>query len=254
MKKSLLLTLASLSLCMTAQADTDYVWTGNANDQTWSNPDNWNVGGSPTAYYPQSGSDNAIIGADAGTIRWEACSYWGATKSIALGSGSTLICNATGEGHADFSVPSITLESGSALQFSSTSTNSDFGLQNDLTVNYNKVTAADHTYFDATEVRQWWGNGHTVYLTGSLDTTGLTGSGTIELCAFTTFHSTPTINYTGFDVTGDSSVELSIYDVTEDGVRTIGVNYNVLTVPEPTTATLSLLALAALCSRRRRKA
>ncbi len=253
MKKSLLLTLAGLSLCMTAQADNDYVWSGKADGQTWSNSNNWNVGGSPNGYYPQSGSDNAIIGADAGTIRWEACAHWGATKSIALGSGSTLICNATND-YMNFSVQSITLESGSALQFSSTSTNSDFGLQNNLTVNYNKVAAADHAYFDATEVRQWWGNGHTVYLTGSLDTTGLTGSGTIELCAFTTFHSTPTINYTGFDVTGDSSVELSIYDVTEDGVRTIGVNYNVLTVPEPTTATLSLLALAALCSRRRRKA
>lgn len=253
MKKSLLLTFAGLSLCMTAQADTDYVWSGNANDQTWSNYLNWNVGGSPNYYYPQSGSDNAIIGADAGTIRWENCAYWGATKSIALGSGSTLVCNATDD-YTKFSVQSITLESGSALQFTSTSTNGDFGLQNDLTVNYNKVTAANHTYFDATAVRQWWGNEHTVYLTGSLDTTSLTGSGTIELCAFTTFDSAPTIDYTGFDVTGDSSVELSIFDVTQDGVRTIGVNYNVLTVPEPTTATLSLLALAALCSRRRRKA
>lgn len=254
MKKTLLLTLASLSLCMTAQADNDYVWSGKTDGQTWSNSNNWNVGGSPNGYYPQSGSDNAIIGADAGTIRWEACDYWGATKSIALGSGSTLICNATDGGHANFSVPFITLESGSALQFSSTSANGDFGLQNDLTVNYNKVTAADHTYFDATEVRQWRGNEHTVYLTGSLDTTDLTGSGTIKLLAFTTFNPAPTIDYNGFDVTGDSSVELSIYDVTEDGVRTIGVNYNVLTVPEPTTATLSLLALAALCSRRRRKA
>ena len=91
-------------------------------------------------------------------------------------------------------------------------------------------------------------------MTGSLDTTSLTGSGTIDLLAFKTFDGAPTFDYTGFDITGDSSVALSFSDVTEGGVRKIAVNYTVLTVPEPTTATLSLLALAALCSRRRRKA
>lgn len=251
MKKSLLLTLSGIFLCMTAQA-ADYVWTGNADNQ-WSNSKNWSVDGGSTSYYPQSGKDNAFIGTDAGTVRWENCEYWGDTENVTIGSGSTLICNATNRDTL-FNVASITLGSGSALQFTSTSTNSDFALARDLTVNYDEVTVAQQTYFDATGVTQWWGNSHTVYLTGSLDTTSLTGSGTIDLLAFKTLDGAPTFDYTGFDITGDSSVALSFSDVTEGGVRKIAVNYTVLTVPEPTTATLSLLALAALCSRRRRKA
>lgn len=253
MKKYFLFTLAGLSLCLTAQADTNYVWTGKAEDQSWSNPQNWNVNGSPNGYYPQSGADNATIGDNAGTIRWENCAFWGASKSIEIGSGSTLICNAT-DGKSNFSAQTITLESGSALQFTSATTNGDFGLQSNLTINYDGVTAADYTYFDATGAKQLWGNGHTVYLTGSVDTTGLTGSGTIDLLAYTTFGSAPAFDYTDLDLTGDGTVQLTISDVTENGVRKIGVNYTVLAVPEPATATLSLLALAGLCARRRRKA
>lgn len=68
-------------------------------------------------YYPQSDSDNAVIGKNAGTITWSTSqSYFGATDKVIIDSGSILLCTTE---IGDLNVNSFTLKGNSQLIFES---------------------------------------------------------------------------------------------------------------------------------------
>ena len=105
-----------------------YVWSGAAGNGIYGDSNNWTVDGAPNGYFPQhSTNDNAIIGENAGTVTWStAQSFFGATNTVQVGSGSTLVCTTT---IGDLNVNSFTLEGNSHLVFESSNA---FGLGRDL--------------------------------------------------------------------------------------------------------------------------
>lgn len=60
MKLSTFCILCCLSTSL-SQAAT-YIWSGAAENGIYGDANNWTVNGTPNGYYPQSNSDNAIIG------------------------------------------------------------------------------------------------------------------------------------------------------------------------------------------------
>lgn len=148
-------------------------------------------------------------------------------------------------------VNSITLGGGSVFKLSGTNA---IGYGVDFTLNYGTFTADSHGLFDANMGGgTLWSNGKKITLTGIFDTTNLEGTGSITL------YDASAIGHVGgnevFDVSG---ITLNASDdVTAEIVTTgnkVVINYSVTpAVPEPTTATLSLLALAGLAARRRRR-
>lgn len=66
MKLSTFCILCCLSTSL-SQAAT-YIWSGAAGNGIYGDANNWTVNGTPNGYYPQSNSDNAIIGKNAGTV------------------------------------------------------------------------------------------------------------------------------------------------------------------------------------------
>lgn len=107
-----------------------YVWSGAAGNGIYGDSNNWTVDGAPNGYFPQhSTNDNAIIGENAGTVTWStAQSFFGATNTVQVGSGSTLVCTTT---IGDLNVNSFTLEGNSHLVFESSNA---FGLGRDFTL------------------------------------------------------------------------------------------------------------------------
>lgn len=92
-----------------------YIWSGAANNGIYGDSGNWTVNGSPNGYYPQhSANDDAVIGQNAGTITWsDSEAFFGATNTIQIGSGSTLVCSpAKGGSQCQFHHPGRQCPSG----------------------------------------------------------------------------------------------------------------------------------------------
>lgn len=206
-------------------------------------------GRAPNGYFPQhSTNDNAIIGENAGTVTWStAQSFFGATNTVQVGSGSTLVCTTT---IGDLNVNSFTLEGNSHLVFESSNA---FGLGRDFTLDFGTFTAAEHGSWTATDLTNFWTNGKTVTFTGTLDMNSLSGSGTIELASIKSAQQGGNLNLdlSGLNIASNSQVQATVTQVTENGVTKVLINYE--TVPEPATATLSLLGLGSLLLRRKRQ-
>ena len=225
-------------------ADT-YTWSGAAGDNMWGNSQNWT---NQNGYYPQSDYDSAVINPGNEVIIWSSTqTYHGATNSIELGAGNTIIFEAN-NGASDLKVSAITL--GGGAKFELTGTNA-IGYNRDFTINYGTFTADSYGQFDVNMTAgTLWTNGKTITLTGNFDTSGLTGSGEIVL------YDASGLSYNGggttFDVSGitlNTSEKVTAEIITRD--NKVAISYQV--VPEPATATLSLLALCGLAARRRRK-
>ena len=226
-----------------------YVCSGAAGNGIYGDSNNWTVDGAPNGYFPQhSTNDNAIIGENAGTVTWStAQSFFGATNTVQVGSGSTLVCTTT---IGDLNVNSFTLEGNSHLVFESSNA---FGLGRDFTLDFGTFTAAEHGSWTATDLTNFWTNGKTVTFTGTLDMNSLSGSGTIELASIKSAQQGGNLNLdlSGLNIASNSQVQATVTQVTENGVTKVLINYE--TVPEPATATLSLLGLGSLLLRRKRQ-
>lgn len=239
--------------CLSAELSqaATYVWSGAAGNGIYGDPNNWTVDGSPNGYYPQSSDhDDAIIGADAGTITWSnQQDYFGKTDTIQLGSGNTLLCT-TYAGTGDFQANKVILEGNARLIFESTNA---FGISNNFTLDFGTFTAGEHGFWTATNTAGFWTNGHTVTFTGTLDMNSLSGSGTIELAALKSNQLGGNLNLdlSGLNIAGNSQIQASVAQITENGVTKVLVNYE--TVPEPATATLGFLGMGLLLSRRKRR-
>ena len=169
MKLSTFCILCCLSAGL-SQAAT-YVWSGAAGNGIYGDSNNWTVNGAPNGYYPQSNSDTAIIGENAGTITWSTGqSYFGATNTVQIDSGSTLLCTTE---IGDLNVNSFTLKGNSQLIFESSNA---LGLGRDFTLNFGTFTAEEHGSWVATNLPSFWTNGKTVTFVGTLDMNNLSGS------------------------------------------------------------------------------
>ena len=246
MKLSTFCILCCLSAGL-SQAAT-YVWSGAAGNGIYGDSNNWTVNGAPNGYYPQSDSDNAVIGKNAGTITWSTSqSYFGATDKVIIDSGSILLCTTE---IGDLNVNSFTLKGNSQLIFESSNA---LGLGRDFTLNFSTFTAEEHGSWVATNLPSFWSNGKTVLFVGTLDTNSLSGSGTIELASIKSsqlggdLH----LDLEGLYITYNAQIQTNVTQVTENGVTKVLINYE--TVPEPATATLSLLGLGGLLLRRKRQ-
>lgn len=225
-----------------------YTWNGAAGDNMWGNSRNWDLN---NGYYPQSNSDTAIIRFGNEVIVWSSTQqYHGATASIELGAGNTVRFEANNTS-INLNVSSFTLGGGSMFKLFGSNA---IGYGKDFTINYGTFTADSHGLFDANMGGGvLWTNGRTVTLTGNFDATGLEGSGSITL------YDASQITHGGgdavFDVSGISMTKSDNVDVdiVTSGNKVV-INYTVApAVPEPTTATLSLLALAGVMVRRSRR-
>lgn len=231
-----------------SHAATVYIWTGKTGNGIYGDQGNWEVNGSPNSYYPQSGSDSAIIGPDAGTITWSTSqAYFGETNTIQIGPGSTLLCVTT---QGDFNVNTVTLEGNSHLVFESANA---FGLKNNFTLDFGTFTASEHGSWTATDITGFWTNGKTVSFTGTLDMNSLSGSGTIELASIkaSQLGNDLKLDLSGLNITSTSTTQATVSQVTENGITKVVVNYE--SIPEPAACTLGLLGLGALLLKRRRQ-
>lgn len=225
-----------------------YVWSGAAGNGIYGDSGNWTVDGTTNGYYPQSDRDHAIIGENAGTITWSTSqAYFGATSTVQIGSGSTLLCTTT---IGDLNVNSFTLEGNSQLIFESSNA---LGLGRDFSLDFGTITAEEHGTLTATDISGFWTNGKTVTFIGVLDTNSLSGSGTIELASIKSSQLGGNLNLdlSGLYIPYNAQIQADVTQVTENGVTKVLINYE--TVPEPATATLSLLGLGGLLLRRKRQ-
>ncbi len=106
-------------------------------------------------------------------------------------------------------------------------------------------------------IGKFWGGNEgekLLTLTGELDLSGLSGSGKLTLA---TINITPYSGTLGYDITGLTSADgqFKAEWEGEGNSRSVVMYYDLpeQSVPEPTSTTLSLLALAGLAARRRRK-
>ena len=127
------------------------------------------------------------------------------------------------------------------------------GLGRNFTLNFGTFTAEEHGTLTATDISGFWTNGKTVVFAGILDTSSLSGSGTIELASIKSAQQGGNLNLdlSGLNIASNSQVQATVTQVTENGVTKVLINYE--TVPEPATATLSLLGLGSLLLRRKRQ-
>ncbi|MBQ6705120.1 MAG: PEP-CTERM sorting domain-containing protein [Opitutales bacterium] len=148
-----------------------YTWTGDAGDGLWGTSANWDL---DNGYYPQSGSDTAVIGENAGTIVWSAGqNYFGATHEITLEKNSEILCQ-LGGGTGDLYFDILNLYG----TFSAEGTNA-LGFQRDFTVNFGNITESSSGLLDFSGFTGLlWVNNHTVTVTANAS---VKGSGEIEL-------------------------------------------------------------------------
>ncbi len=155
--------------------------------------------------------------------------------------------------NANFNPTSITLAGNSQLILSSTNA---LGFGQNFTVDFDTFSQDEHGTLTATAVKDggFWSNGKTITFSGTLDATGMEFGDEVVLATFDT-------SQNGGDMVGDFSFDLvngklwyseavASFRNNGDGSTSLVVTY---TIPEPATATLSLLALASLAARRRRK-
>lgn len=156
---------------LTSLCAAEYTWTGAAGDSLWGTVANWDLN---NGYYPQSGSDTAIIGENAGTIVWTTEQrYFGATHSITLGKDSEILCQ-LGGGTGDLNFDELNLYG----TFSAQGTNA-LGFGRDFSVNFGDITETSSGLLDLSGFTgNLWGNGHTVTVTANAS---VKGSGEIEL-------------------------------------------------------------------------
>ncbi|MEG0024822.1 MAG: hypothetical protein RR719_05695, partial [Akkermansia sp.] len=167
---SLLLGCVSLSQAAT------YTWTNGTGDNVWANSDNWN----PSTYYPQGGTDIAIIGDNKGTIKVENSRYFFRMDALTIGSGSIVSWQDTG---AYVSVNTINLSG----KLTSTSA-WKMGWSNNTVINYGSITG--NNLIDLSASDGMWTNGKTLTLNGAL--TLASGSATYyELFAYGAISSNP---------------------------------------------------------------
>lgn len=232
--KSIFIALLALSgIAMAA----DYTWVGPENGE-WNVSSNWDLN---NPYYPQSWYDNAIIG-DNKSVVWSGGSYYGNCQAITLGQNSTLNLTAGG----DINIGKFTIGGGSQVNWAN---GYDLGYKCAFSVDYGTFSADSYGSFNVTTGRTLWYNGHTVTLLGTLDFAGVApGEGTIGLYTLSGGANGQSIDYSGLQVINAN--EQVTYEIKQEN-NGVYISYKV--VPEPTTATLSLLALAGLAARRRRK-
>ena len=113
------------------------------------------------------------------------------------------------------------------------------GLGRNFTLNFGTFTAEEHGTLTATDISGFWTNGKTVVFAGILDTSSLSGSGTIELASIKSAQ-----------LGGNLYLDLFGLDISTSVTKVL-INYE--TVPEPATATLGLLGLGGLLLRRKRQ-
>jgi len=118
---------------------------------------------------------------------------------------------------------------------------------------FGTFTAEEHGSWVATDLPSFWTNGKTVTFVGTLDMNNLSGSGTIELASIKSSQLGGNLNLdlSGLDITGNNQIQADVTQVTENDIIKVLINYE--TVPEPATATLSLLGLGGLLLRRKRQ-
>lgn len=233
MKKSLVFLFALSGAVLAA----DYTWVGPEGGD-WATSANWDLN---NGYYPQSDSDHAIIG-DNKSVIWSSCQYFGATNIVTLGKNSILTLTANG----DLNVNTFEIGGGSKVNWSN---DYALGFGRNLTINYGTFSADSYGQFNITTGQSLWYNSHTVSLVGTLDFANVSpGEGTIQLYTLSGGVNGLSVDYRGLNVINAN--ESVIYEIkqVDNGVA---IAYNV--IPEPTTATMSLLALAGLAARRRRK-
>lgn len=225
-----------------------YTWTGAAGDGMWGTSGNWDLN---NWYYPQSAQDTAIIKPGSEVIVWSSTQgYLGATNSVELGGGNTVKFEANAAA-PELSVNTFTLGGGALFKLYGTNA---IGYAKDFTINYGTFTSSSHGLFDANMGGGvLWSNGKKITLTGNFDTSGLTGSG-----SFTLYDASLISHDGGEEVFDVSGIKLNQTDNVTASITTndnkVVINYSVTpAVPEPATATLSLLSLACLAVRRRRK-
>ncbi len=134
------------------------------------------------------------------------------------------------------------------------------GLKDNTVFDYGTFTADNHASIQVNNINSFWGNGKTMNFAGTLDTSGLSGEGSIVLATFQR-GALDGLNYNidNLVIALDNSLGTVTKGwVTEGNLDKLTITYNIPAasednVPEPTTATLSLLALAGLAARRRRK-
>ncbi len=233
MKKSFISLFALSGVVMAA----NYTWVGPENGD-WATPSNWDLN---NAYYPQSDYDHAIIG-DNKSVVWSPCSYYGASNIVTLGTNSTLTLTFDG----NLNVNTIEIGGGSKVNWGNEYA---LGFGRDLTINYGTFSADSFGQFNITTGQDLWYNGHTVSLVGTLDFANVSpGEGIIELFMTSGGVYGISLDYSGLNIINTS--EDVTYEIKQVN-NGVAITYNV--IPEPTSATLSLLALAGLAARRRRK-
>ncbi len=251
-----LITLFSMGV---ANSD-EYIWTGNANDGLWTNPGNWN----PNDDFPNGIKDSAIIEdrTEPLTVTWPQDNSGSiaisGVGSISLGKNVTLILDLDGTSQElRRSYSSLYLAGNSKLAITNAAT---IELHNDVTVDYGNFGYGNSGLLDYTGNNRVWGNHHTYSLKGTLDASSFSSVAAGE---------TVTIDLVKVDLgtasnaAGNQNIyfntagltladSATLVEVNEGSLRGISITYTAPSIPEPTTGTLSLLALAGLLTRRRR--
>lgn len=235
MKKAIII-LSSLSTMAMAA---NYTWVGPENGQ-WNVSSNWDIN---NGYYPQSDSDHAFIG-DNKSVIWSGGYYYGASDSITLGQNSVLSLTAGG----DIAVNTFTIGRNSAVNWTS---DYHLGYLRSFTINYGTFTVDSYGQFNVTTGQKLWYNNKKVTLNGVLDFAEVDpGEGTIRLYTLNGSVDGLNIDYSGLQVINTN--DRITYEIKQEN-NGVSIAYKVAPVPEPATATLSLMALAGLAARRRRR-
>ncbi len=257
MKINHIFTLSALLAASSAMA-AEYVWTGDGGNNDYQNNANWLMDGSATRFYPQATGDNALIDTGASVVWNGEKDYYGATGTLTLTNASSVTMTKGGNALT----PTTVKYEGSGT-FAIYTPGTDFGVQRDATFQYGTFTKDAHGLTSVnTGDKGIWANNHTWTFTGTFDTTGIEGTDSITLVSYTnidygsyTPSETDTAHYQySFTATGANAEYVTFgWDASGKNYVASWEGVPVAPVPEPATATLSLLALTGLAARRRRK-
>ncbi len=206
------------AMILTGETANTWTWTGNGSDANWTTAANWSKVGPATADYPKTAEDAVVIGENQGEITWTSDMK---LQSLEIASGSTVKRTSGGDMYVDV----LNLTGNATFKLDTTSA---FGFQKNLTIDYGTFTADTHGYVsfvpDPNGGQGLWGNGHTIYLTGTLDAMALTGSGQIVLATFKGALDSITYNIDGITLQFDEGL-VSLSQPTWDGQNLV-INYN----------------------------